>query len=53
MIILHIQGRLITGLYFNNVGYVLAQVESLVFCQQMAQAWSVFYSEIDKIITLS
>ncbi len=36
----HIQGRLITGLYSNNVGYVLAQVERLVFCQQMAQEYT-------------
>ena len=36
----HILGCLITGLYYNNVGYVLAQVESLVFCQQMAQEYT-------------
>ncbi len=34
----HIQGHLITGLYSNNVGYVLAQVESLVFRKQSARS---------------
>ena len=37
-ITVHIQGRLITGLYSNNVAYVLAQVESLVFRKQSAQS---------------
>ncbi len=35
---LHIVGWLITALYYNNLGYVLAQVVGLVFRKQNAQS---------------
>ena len=35
---IHIVGCLITALYYNNLGYVLAQVVSLVFRKQNAQS---------------
>ncbi len=34
----HIVGCLITALYYNNLGYVLAQVVSLVFRKQNARS---------------
>ncbi len=34
----HIVGWLITALYYNNLGYVLAQVVSLVFRKQSARS---------------
>ncbi len=48
----HIVGWLITALYYNNLGYVLAQVVSLVFCKQNARSklleyticWQILYS---------
>ncbi len=51
----HIQGRLITGLYSNNVGYVLAQVVSLVFRKQSARSKLLEYEYtpepfVDKIL---
>ncbi len=43
----HIQGRLITGLYSNNVGYVLAQVKSLVFRKQSARSKLLEYTILE------
>ena len=44
----HIQGRLITGLYSNNVGYVLAQVVSLVFRKQSARSKLLEYTILEE-----
>ena len=43
----YIVGCFNTGLYYNNVGYVLAQVMSVVFCQQMLQSILIKYTILD------
>ncbi len=48
----HIQGRLITGLYSNNVGYVLARVVTLVFRKQSARSKLLEYTILEEARSL-
>ena len=41
-------GWLITGLYYDNLGYDLAQVMNLVFCKQNVQSTFIEYTILEE-----